>query len=140
MTTKIDGLLGVDRVKSASIDLEDLKWVPPFTKDYVSPEQVYTNGGVIDLTHNLGAPYKLCVVTLVCVITQLGYAVGTELELGSRQDHSTAAYGFNIRKLGSTGIRVVIGASGLYEHGTDGTGSAVVLTAANWRLVVRAWA
>lgn len=111
-----------------------------FTKEYVSAEQVITNGGTINLTHGLGSKYKLCNVVLVCKTVDLGYPVGTELDLGQRQDHSASSYGFGTRPIGATQVELKIAASGIYLHTTNGVGGPVAITPASWRLIVRAWA
>ena len=140
MTVKIDGSTGVDKVQPDSVDKEDLKWVPPFTKEYVSPEQTITNNSSMTLLHGLGKAYKLCTVALKCVTADLGYVPGDEVEMGVRQDHSTGAYGFNRSRSGDTGITIKVLSIDLYVHSAGGTSLGNTITPANWRLIVRAWA
>ena len=112
----------------------------PFTKEYVSAEQAITPGGTITLTHNLGAKYKLCSVVLKCLTSDLGYPVGAQLDMGSRQDYAAYAYGFNTRPVGATAIELKIATSGMYLHTTNGVGTPTAINTTSWSLIVRAWA
>lgn len=112
----------------------------PFTKEYVSPEQTIINGGTITLLHGLGVKYKHASVWLVCKTAELGYPVGAELEMGSRQDHNTQAYGFTTRPSGTVEIVITVNSNGIYIPAGNGVGLVSSITTANWRLIVRAWA
>jgi hypothetical protein len=150
MTVIISGDTGIDTVGSntvgngqlidGSVQHAKLGFTLPFTKEYVSPDQTISNNSSFTLLHGLGTAYKLCSVTLKCIAADQGYSIGDEVEMGVRQDHSTGNYGFNTRRVGSTGIGIRILSLGMYVHGAGGTGVGITITPANWRLIVRAWA
>lgn len=108
----------------------------PFTKEYVSPPQTITNGGLITLSHGLGSTPKLVVLDLVCVTADRGHAVGTVLD-GSAGP-GTGGYNGQVQRFPAE-IKIRVGSNGLVAFG-DGAGTQVLLTNSSWRFVVRAWA
>jgi hypothetical protein len=118
-------------------------WLPPssmtgvFTKEYISPEQTITSGGLLTLTHNLGARPKFWCYSIVCKISEGGYAVGEELMLPGTQNLSSP-YGIAISP-DSTTLSCRIGTSLLFIINKAGN-NTITITPANWRIIVRAWA
>ena len=145
MTVKIDGSTGVDKVQPLSIEQEDLKWVPPFTKEYVSPEQTITAGGLLTLAHVLGVAPKLVSLELICKTSEYGFSVGDRLQIRHSLFSSSVSDNFGVMVVpNSTQIRCRYGANGVaaFVEGDFSTGVQIAagLTNANWRLIVRAWA
>ena len=139
MTVKIDGSTGVDTVQPGSVDKEDLKWVPPFTKEYVSPEQTISAGSGTQINHTLGVLPKILGYDLICKVAEHGYSVGEVLDIG-RYDYGGSGNSWQASVVKSdTALYIRYGSSGmLVPHKT--TGVATTVTPASWRLIVRAWA
>ena len=135
MTVKIDGSTGVDTVQPGSVDKEDLKWVPPFTTEYVSPEQTIALGATTNLSHGLGRLPKLAQLSLVCKTAELGCSVGEEITVA--RDANNNSSGADVFR-SSTNLRVVVGGSAVLVF--NASGSIIAITPTNWRLIVRAWA
>ena len=117
------------------------KGLSPLTKEYVSPETSVAAGGTATLTHGLGAMPKAIHLSVVCKTAELGYVVGEEAALignlltgvdaGTNISLQTASTSTTIRlKVGSTGIAVL----------NMTTGVPALITAANWKIIVRAYA
>lgn len=114
----------------------------PFTKEYVSPEQVITVGGAITLAHGLGAKPKLMSGSYICKAAEAGWSVGDEFN-----DSITYAYtdaGATITTTGgfdASNLYIVFqNASGSLRVRHKTTGAIVNITPANWRFIARAWA
>lgn len=142
MTVKIDGSTGVDKVQPSSIDQEDLKWVPPFTKEYVSSEQIITAGVLLTLPHGFGEIPKIMCLSLVCKTAEAGYAVGDIVDWYHSAYVSAASANRGCEALrDAVNIQIVYGSTaGTFELLNKATGAIAGLTNANWRLIVRAWA
>ncbi|WP_137972009.1 hypothetical protein [Pseudomonas sp. F(2018)] len=107
----------------------------PFTKEYVSAEQTITAGGVVTLAHGLGVKPKLVRAYLVCKTAEHGWSVNDEVNIEALvASASSYNYGYGAN---TTNIRAVCGGSGCVVHNASGSSSTV--TAANWRLILRAW-
>jgi hypothetical protein len=109
--------------------------VHPFTPGYAPANQTLTLGSQLTLTHGLGAMPTTVLVTLICLTTDLGYAVGTELEI--MYPLGTGTMGITVANT-STSIVIRVGSTPMTL--LDATGSAVgTLTTASWGIKVRAW-
>ena len=139
--TIIHGDLGIDRVASNTVGPEDLTWIPPFTKEYTSPQQTITSGGTLTLSHLLGAIPKLIRTELMCITNDGSHLAGEIIELGDGYIpvSSLTSVGHEIKKT-STEIKVIYGNSATVYLAKTAAGVSEPLTNANWRLVVRAWA
>lgn len=129
------------RATAANV-VEVLAYTPfayPFLREYVSAEQTITSGGLVTLTHGLGVTPKSAIMVLICKTAELGYSVGDEL-------HISQAFDANLRPsalvCGPTTIKVKYSsdATGVFGAANLTSGVFVILTNANWRLIVRAWA
>lgn len=113
-----------------------------FTKSYVSAEQTITAAGTLTLAHGLGEPPKLVAPVLICKTAEFGYSIGDIIPMPPGQ--STAAlnnFGASIEISGSTNIVIRYGAAATSFLGVNKTtGNTEVLTNANWRLIMRAYA
>lgn len=140
MPTTIGGTTGVDKVK----DINAVSFLP-FTKEYVSPQQTMTPGGLISLSHGLGATPKLVTYEYVCVTAADGYSVGDVVEV-AYSDYSTTVTSnlqlglFNTKN--NTTLSIRIGANGPPVMAIKSTGATAntASTTTNFRLVVRAYA
>lgn len=114
----------------------------PFTKEYVSAEQAITAGGLLTLTHGLGAVPKLVVAEVVCKTAENGFSVGDVITMPAHQSSSSVldSYGMSVRRT-STQLLIRVGVDGgpITAIRAD-NGSAVNLTFGNWRLILRAFA
>lgn len=143
MTTRINGETGINRVQPGAVGKEDLDWVPPFTKEYISPEQTIAFSELRTLPHSFGAVPKFYRLSIICKIAEHGYSIGDVLEVphfGDVSDSTGAVRGvslvgdatnINIRYVGNAVVWTIINKS---------TGVPAGITVANWRLIVRAWA
>lgn len=112
----------------------------PFTREFVSTQQAFTNGSPFTVNHGLRKEYKLVNIRLICLTTDLGYPAGTILDMGPRQDNSAASYGFTSRPVGITGVQITIANTGIYLNTSNGVGAPTAITPTSWRMVVEAWA
>lgn len=115
---------------------------PAFTKSFVSSQQVITLAGLLTLPHGLGAAPSLFQVIAKCITTEGNWAVGDEVVMNGGGDHIGVANGYGIAIYSdTTNVYVRIGASGFYPGLINKTTGAIVGgTAANWKLIVKAWA
>lgn len=113
----------------------------PFTKEYVSPQQAFSNGGLVSVTHGLGQVPKLVVGELVCVGAENGWQVGDiqMLSLSPDNDDSSVIVGFATRK-DATHLYARCGFNGAYGVNINTGSTAGTVSSANWRLVLRAFA
>lgn len=106
---------------------------------YVSSEQTLVAGGLLTLSHGLGAVPKLLRFSLICKTAEHGYSVNDVLEVNP---------GLNNLASLNAGLSVVVSSSAItIRNGTYGplnilnksTGVAADATLTNWRLIVRAY-
>ena len=127
------------RVNAAGTALEYA--TPIFAKEFISAEQTITTAGTRVLAHGLGAVPKLTTYELVCKTAEAGYSIGAILEIGimAAPSGSSEYNASAIKDATNITVRYASGANVFNVlHATTGVG--VVLTDANWRLVVRAYA
>lgn len=119
--------------------LDDLA-VMPITKQFLSTQQAFVNGGLVSVSHGLGVMPKIVMGELVCLVAENGWQVGDVqvISLSPDNDDSAVITGFAVRK-DSVTIYARCGVSGPYGVNIN-TGATAVPTAANWRLVLRAFA
>lgn len=110
----------------------------PFTKEFISSQQVITAGGSLSIAHGLGTKPKLIDVTIICLVADGGYAIGAELNVTYSDANGASSYGVGVDR-GATNLSLKFGVTGLTLINAT-TGAAFVITPANWRLVARAWA
>lgn len=143
MTTKIDGTLGADNVAPASVDVGDLKWTPPFTKEFVSSAQTITPAGALTIPHGLGAKPKLVKAYLVCTVATGNWAVGDEAFIQLDFEQANAAlniFGY-ICKRDATNLVIRFAQSGFFliDPVTASYIAAATVTT-NFKIVFEAWA
>lgn len=112
-----------------------------FSKEFVSAEQSITFGGQLSLSHGLGVAPKLVTFELVCETAQLGYSVNDVVDYPSAAQVplSGESIGISVDKTSTSTLVISIGTGGLLlaHKSTRAVGN---ITAANWRLVARAYA
>lgn len=119
--------------------LSDLATMP-ISKQFLSTQQAFVNGGLVSVSHGLGVMPKIVMGELVCLVAENGWQAGDVqvISLSPDNDDSAVITGFAVRK-DSVTIYARCGVSGPYGVNIN-TGATAVPTAANWRLVLRAFA
>ena len=118
----------------------DLK-AQPFSKEYVSAPQAFSNGGLVAVAHGLGTLPKIIAGELVCVGAENGWQVGDvqNISLSPDNDDSGVVVGFAARK-DSANIYARCGVSGPYGVNINTGTTTGSINSSNWRLVLRAFA
>lgn len=117
------------------------QWGGVFSKEYISAEQTITAGGALTLAHGLGAVPKLVTFELVCKVAGEGYAVGSILPIGIMAAPSGADPYNASANIDATNIVVrYASTAGTFNILNAATGAGALITNADWRLVVRAYA
>lgn len=137
MPTKISGSGGVDNVAPDTVDNTDLKNSVPFRYAYNSPPQALSVGGLITLTHGLGATPTLVRCELHCVQAAEGYAVGDVIDAPQVAQGTATSDGLSVRR-NSTQIIIRQGSTGGLPILNATTGGVVRISNSQWNLVVRA--
>lgn len=111
----------------------------PFLKYYESAEQTITVGGLTTVAHGLSGKPRGVLVTVICKTAEHGYSVGDEVAVADTQfdaattpDNRQATVGFD------TGGNMFVLPQKIAVY-PKGGGAAQTITAANWRLILRAW-
>lgn len=139
MSTRISGNLGINRVAPETVEPGDLTWVPPFTKEYLSPAQAMANSALFTLAHGLGVEPKGIQLIAQCKTADSGYSVGQRIMLSVSTGISGVAGSTPAVWADSTNIYVRCFNNGLAYMASSGAGG-VALTHTKWDLYVRAWA
>lgn len=113
-----------------------------FTLSYTSSDQTITTAGALTLAHGLGVAPKLVVYDLVCQTNEAGFTAGQVLpnadfshNMGGTVDRGLIAI------MDATNITIRFGAlTNVFTALHATTGVATVLTNANWKVRVRAYA
>jgi hypothetical protein len=116
-------------------------WVTPqFALSYVSSNQTITPAGLLTLAHSLGAAPKLILFDLICTTAEYGFSIGDVL-VAHVNNSSSGTTRFNAVYYDATNINIrYSNDANVFCIANKTTGSAVQITAANWRLRVRAFA
>ena len=129
---------------TAANTVEVLAYTPfayPFLRPYESAEQTITAGGTLTIAHGLGASPKLFQARIICKTADIGYSIGDEVFIANEGSSSVGdSYSASFSYNGTTNIDVRYGSGGGFRIPNKGTGGGTNITAANWRLIVRAWA
>lgn len=116
------------------------KGLSTLTKEYVSPEILIPANANATLTHGLGATPKSVFLSVICKTADIGYVVGEEAILGSVFTGVDAGTNVGIQTASNaTTIRYRVATVGVAVMNMT-TGVPVLLTPANWRLIIRAYA
>lgn len=101
----------------------------PVKETFLSTNQTITAGGLITVAHGLTGIPRLISLQLYCSTAEHGWSIGDVMYIdrlvGATYADTTNVY---VRVL-STGISIV----------NKGTGAGATITAANWRMIVRAY-
>jgi len=112
------------------------------TKYYESAEQTITAAGSLQLAHSLEAKPLLIQCLLVCKTTEHNYSVDDEVFISSQVGgaYDTTSKGVSIVP-DSTNLNIRYGSdANVFNVPNKTTGVLQVITIANWKFVVRAWA
>lgn len=111
-----------------------------FSKSYESPQQAISIGSNITLTHSLGAIPKLAIGELVCITTDLGYAVGDRVPF-SAVTNGAGSGNLGLQLAYNTTQIIVVVASSAIDLINKSTGVATgSIDVSKWKAVARAWA
>lgn len=106
--------------------------------NFTSAEQTISAAGILAIPHGLGATPFFVQASIVCKIAELGYSIGDETLINSSVTDVLGPTGISISKT-TTNIDVTFGNNAFPIHIINkGTGAAAAITAANWKLVLRA--
>jgi hypothetical protein len=108
-----------------------------FTESFTSAEQAIATGGSLTIAHGLTTTPYLIQPWLINKTAELGYAVGQET-LAYLAEAAPGDSGLAIVP-DATNVGVRFGTSVLLVNRWD-TGAVASITAANWKLIIRAWA
>ena len=111
---------------------------PALTKEFTSSELTIANGGGGTIAHGLGVVPKLIQVLLICKTAEQGYSIGDTVVWGTfwqSQDRGLSVGG------DATNITYRYAAQATpFSYLHKSTGASDVLTNANWRVIIKAWA
>lgn len=112
----------------------------PITKEFVSSDQTITAAGALTIAHTLGVVPKIVAGYLINETAEVGYSPGDIVPCPLFQIGDSASYGPGI-VLTSANISLRFGSSGGGFTVTNfTTGGLANITAANWKLRIRAYA
>jgi hypothetical protein len=136
------GNFRVRRLNSSTVSvtrIESGSAVALITKEFESSLQTITSAGLLTLTHGLGSEPRLFDFHLVCITAEDGYSVGDKKGVNINSTSTSAR--FNSYSFTSTQILFrFTAAAECFVTNNKSTGGLAVLTNANFRLVVRAYA
>jgi hypothetical protein len=112
---------------------------PAMTVSFTSSEQTVTAASLISVAHSLGTKPKSVMLKLICKTAEAGYAVNDEVLVCDASSNGGVSLGLCAYLDNTTHVNVRI-ASGGVVAGHKTTGVTTILTAANWRLVIMAFA
>ena len=116
----------------------------PFTKEYVSGVISRTAGALTLLPHGFGSTPKSVQLYLLCVVADLGWDVGDEVDLATVDYSSGASEMRNATfSKSAAGIKVKVTANAngfVIVHASTGGAVSVIPSNTNWELRLRAWA
>ncbi|MER9691994.1 hypothetical protein NKJ16_08650 [Mesorhizobium sp. M0179] len=114
----------------------------PFSKSFESSQQTFAAGGLVTVAHGLGVSPKLYMVVVVNQIAERGYVPGDEVQVNPAIGETASqdkGYGIYVDAT-NVNVRIGSGGGGILANKTTGTFAGGSFAAANWKLVVRAWA
>lgn len=115
---------------------------PVFSKSFESAQQTITFGfaGLMTMAHGLGVKPRSIQLFLVNVTAELGYSVGDEVPIIASGDYApTYSLGSGV-KYDATNVYVFFATSGVSIMPWNNANTPTPFTAANWKLIVRAYA
>ena len=135
----------IARISTAGIDARSGTFLLagtaiPFVKAFESSQQTITAAGALTLAHSLGVKPKLYMAVIVCITAELGYSIGDEVIVNPSVHGSSAeSRGLSLVP-DATNINVRFGSGTVMDIINKSNGNVGGITAANWKLIVRAWA
>ena len=112
----------------------------PLGKAFTSTDQTITSAGLLTLPHSLGAAPEMIQLYLVCQTGEENWIAG-DVILASPNNSTSGDNRFNAVYSDATNVYVRFDdTASCFVTANKTTGASAVLTNANWRLRVRAWA
>jgi|SRR6266850_731972 len=103
-----------------------------FSLEFVSADQTVAASSTTTVAHGFGIKPKLFFVVLKCVTADIGFSVGDEVQI--------ATDGFNGGASCTADVTNIIISNSILNLTRKDTHANTVITYANWKWVVRAWA
>lgn len=140
--TTSDSVVIMDAAASNVAKTALVSAICPFTKSFVSSQQTITSAGTLTIAHGLGVAPALVFGELVNQTPELGYTAGQTISIALIPNMSqTTNDGIAVRKDDATNLLVKYGSStNVFTITNFSAGTAVPITPANWKLVLRAYA
>ena len=107
------------------------------SQKYVSDDLVMTNGGQIVVNHGLGVEPMHISLYMRCVAAEMGYAVGDVIRIAGDASIDGVNEGIGVL-VNNEQIVLRVGENGPQQITRKDNGSGAILTAAKWRLIVKA--
>jgi len=120
------------------------EWAAPaaagvFTLSFTSTEQTIAAGGVLTLAHSLAVIPLLVQLRAICTTAELGYSIGNIVLVSTAAGYSTSN-GLTV-EINATNVIVYFGtANPPIPIKRKDNNAETTMTAANWNLIVKAWA
>lgn len=111
-----------------------------FTKAFVSGQQTMSLGGLLTIAHGFGVVPTLIQAHYECLVAEGGYAVGDKIIANNAQSDTAGGGAGHQIIIDATNIAVRFSSNAVGEAFNKTTGAIFALTAANWALVIRAFA
>lgn len=110
------------------------------SEEFVSAEQTITVAGPLIIAHGLSVSPKLMQARLICKTAEHNYSINDEIIVSPFATDAVNSYGVSLVP-DNTNINIRYGnVAGVFLILNKTTGTVASITAANWRLIVRAWA
>ncbi len=110
-------------------------------QSFVSTEQTITAAGALTIPHGLGSSPSLIQSRLICKTAEAGFSIGDELMISGSGEAESGANNYGITVVpDAANINIRYGATAaVFFINNKATGVTVIITPANWKLIVRAW-
>ena len=112
----------------------------PFWQEFLSDDKTITSGDILTLPHGLTTSPKLIKYTVVCQSGEGGWSAGDVVRVELNNSDSTTD---RVSAVWADSSNIYVrfsSAAAAFIAANKNTGAAVVLTNANWKLRLRAWA
>lgn len=117
------------------------QWATPLTKFTSSALAVPSNGTSATIAHGLGAAPFMIQAFMECTTADIGYSIGDQVQVGpvvNRNGGAPVGLQLIVDAANTTDVRYLVGQSGI-ELPNKSTGSTAGITAASWRIRIKAW-
>lgn len=143
IATQAEAQAGTDNTKMMTPlrSAQAIAALSTFTHEYVSSNQTITTGGLLTLAHGLGQVPKVIFFELICVTAQAGFSVNDVITVGVNNSTSGGSRIWAVYYTTTNiSVRFPSAEPSVIVVSNKTTGATEILTNANWRLRVRAFA